>query len=99
MKKLFRQRGTKIQTFMMDESDFHRGIQLSQVTINSKEYTLASGFVGVEIEREVNPNKEASGLYQTVKPAVGWYLYEVDPKKKDVHPNVFVSAETSGSLF
>ena len=81
MKKLFRQRGTKVQTFMIDESDFHRGIQISLVTINTKEYTLASGFVGVEIEKEVNPEKDPADLYQTVKAAVGWYLYEVDPKK------------------
>lgn len=99
MKKLFRQRGTKVQTFMIDESDFHRGIQISLVTINTKEYTLASGFVGVEIEKEVNPEKDPADLYQTVKAAVGWYLYEVDPKKQGSHPNVFVSAETSGSLF
>ena len=26
MKKLFRQRGTKVQTFMIDESEFNRGI-------------------------------------------------------------------------
>ena len=48
MKKMFSERGTKYVAHMMDEDDFHRGISACIFNINKKDYTLASGFIGVE---------------------------------------------------
>ena len=50
---MFRERSMDYKTFQIDDTDFARGIQLNKIVINEKEYTLASGFVGVEIENEV----------------------------------------------
>lgn len=84
---------------MMDEDDFYRGVTAQVLKINKKEYTLACGFVGVEFENEVMDPKYPEEFLQYVKPAVGWVIYEEDPDRKEKPPMVFISAETSGSLF
>lgn len=98
-REMFRERSMNFKTFQIDDTDFTRGVQLNKISINDKELTLASGFVGVEIENEVMDPKYPDEFLQYVKPAVGWFLYQEDPTKKKDHPNVFLSAETSGSLF
>jgi hypothetical protein len=55
--------------------------------------------MGVEFENEVMDPKYPDEFLQYVKPAVGWVIYEEDPDKKDKVPLVFISADTSGSLF
>ena len=83
----------------MDEGDFTRGIQTQILKINKKEYTLASGFVGVEFKNEPDPRFEGD-VIQFVKPAVGWFLYEEDPEKaKQGLPSVFISSDTAGAIF
>ena len=52
---MFRERGDVVKTFQMDEGDFTRGIQTIPIVINKKEYTLASGFLGVEVHNEPDP--------------------------------------------
>jgi len=54
--------------------------------------------MGVEFNNEPCP-KYAGDVVQWVRPAVGWALYEDDPNKPAEMKNVFISAETSGSLF
>ena len=66
--------------------------------INKKAYTLASGFVGVEFKNEPDPRFEGD-ILQFVRPAVGWYIYEEDPTKKETSHNAFISAGTSGNIF
>lgn len=98
IKKIFMERGLNWKTFQMDQDDFTRGIQMTKIQINKKEYSLASGFMGVEFNNEPCP-KYAGDVVQWVRPAVGWALYEDDPNKPAEMKNVFISAETSGSLF
>ena len=78
MRKIFSERGTKYVAHMMDEDDFHRGISACIININKKDYTLASGFVGVEFINEVIDPKYPDELAQSVKPAIGWVIYEED---------------------
>ena len=84
---------------MMDDHDFTRGIQLNPIEICKKDYTLASGFVGVEILNEIMDPNHPTEFLQYVRPAIGWFLYEEDLTKTDTMETCFISAETSGSLF
>jgi len=84
---------------MLNEDEFYRGISASTININKKEYTLACGFVGVEFINEIMDPKYPDEVAQSVRPGVGWVVYEADPSLIDNTPRVFICAETSGSLF
>lgn len=99
MKKLFRERGTNYHTFMMDEDDFPQGHNVVPIVINKKTYSLVSGILGVEFRNEVIDPKFPDELWQFVKPAIGWVLYQADPSLKPKGPQVFVAAETAGPMF
>lgn len=98
MKAMFKDRGTKVMTFMMDEDEFYRGVSASPLTINKKEYLFVSGFLGCEFETIIPDPKYPDEVLQAVKPAVGWTVYEEDPTLKS-EKRVSLAAETSGSLF
>mmetsp|Transcript_13943 Transcript_13943/g.21739 ORF Transcript_13943/g.21739 Transcript_13943/m.21739 type:complete len:220 (-) Transcript_13943:25-684(-) len=99
MKKMFRERGTKYAKYMVDEDDFYRGVTATPLSINKKEFTLATGFIGVEFYNELMDPKYPDEFLQYVKPAVGWAVYEEDPSLKKEHPNVFIAADTAGEIF
>ena len=86
MKKLFRERGKNVHTFMMDEDDFPQGHNVVPMVINKKPYSLVSGILGVEFRNEVIDPKYPEDLWQFVKPAVGWALYQEDPSLKPKGP-------------
>lgn len=98
LKTIFAERGTEVKTFQIDETDFTRGIQICPLTVNSKAYQLASGFVGVEFRNEDDP-KYPGDTVQYVKPAIGWFLYQEDPTKKGQGKQVFIAADTAGAIF
>ena len=99
MKKLFRERGKNYHTFMMDEDEFGPGSNEVPIEINKKTYSLVSGILGVEFRHEVIDPKYPDELWQFVKPAIGWALYQEDPTLKHKGPQVFVAAETAGPMF
>ena len=71
---------------------------MTNIQINKKMYSLTSGFMGVEFSNEPDPRYEGDTM-QWVRPAVGWAIYEDDPTKSKEANQVFIAAETSGSLF
>ena len=96
---MFRERYTDYKKSTLHENDFYRGITSSQITINKKEYTLASGILGCEFYNEVIDPKYPDDFLQYVKPAVGWALYAEDPDKPKVPERVFIAADTAGDIF
>ena len=84
---------------MMNDDDFCRGFQFSNITICKKEYLLLSGLIGVEFETEIPDKNHPDEIIQSVRPALGWFIYEEDPTKKNTADKTFIAAETSGSLF
>jgi hypothetical protein len=99
VKRLFRERGNNYVTFMLNDTDFSRGFQFSNIQICKKDYLLLSGLIGVQFETEVPDKNHPDEILQSVRPAVGWFLYEDDPTRKDTASRTFIAAETSGSLF
>ena len=79
----------------MEEQDFHRGITGSDCKVNDKNYSFASGFMGVEFLEQPDPRYEGD-VMQYVKPAVGWALYE---EKPDSAEKVFNPADTTVKMF
>jgi hypothetical protein len=53
MKEMFKERGTDYKKTMVDEDDFYRGVSALPIQINGQDYTLASGFMGVEFYNEL----------------------------------------------
>ena len=82
VKRLFRERGNKYRTFMMQENDFTSGKAVCPIKLNKKDYVLMTGILGVEVRNEVMDPKIPDEFWQYVKPAVGWALYGTDPTKK-----------------
>ena len=99
MKKMFRERGKNVKTFMMDEDEFAPGENIVPIVINKKTYSLVSGILGVEFRNEVIDPKFPDELWQFVKPAIGWAIYQEDPSLKHIGPSTFFAAETAGPMF
>ena len=95
---MFRERDGKVIPYMMDEDDFYRGVSATPLTINKKEYLYVSGFLGVEFETTVPDKNYPDEILQSVRPAVGWTVYEDDPSLK-IKERVFLSADSAGPIF
>ena len=72
---------------------------MSNITICKKDYLLLSGLIGVEMETVIPDPNHPDEILQSVRPGLGWFLYEEDPTKTDSAERTFIAAETSGSLF
>lgn len=95
---MFKERGTTVVPYMLDEEEFYRGVSASTLTINKKQYLYVSGFLGVEFETVVPDPKYPDEVLQAVKPAVGWTVYEEDPSLA-AEKRVSLAADTGGALF